>query len=319
MTCECSASSERYKRREMRLMKSKFLDGSWDLIVEKYTQLDFTKTTDRLVALSGLAAAYHLASSDTYISGMWQKSLKESLCWQAFTPGSRLCIAPTWSWASTTSPIRVVGEFSNAYYKIIGTEAMENPQAAVGTLDTKCGLILEGQLLLLQSIKAEDALPSWMRVLPQIIRAENALPSSMRAKITIAGDKRNRWSSEAFNFHWDVEGEYSEVNQSEERYTLLMVTKTPRSPAGLVLRALPSTISDGKGKRESTQSVFPLPRYERVGICWSGQLPEDEQGWSGSEPDDIKEATLDRLKRSAKPQFWTEWRARKFSKQFILV
>jgi hypothetical protein len=105
MTCDCSATSKRYRRREKRLLKWKFLGVEWEEIVEKYTQLDLTKPTDRLVALSGLAVAHRLASHTTYVYGMWKFNLRRSLCWQTLKPGKRLNIAPTWPWASTTSAI----------------------------------------------------------------------------------------------------------------------------------------------------------------------------------------------------------------------
>jgi hypothetical protein len=53
-------------------------------------------STDRLVALSGLAATRSNASKVDYCFGMWQNNLKRELLWRSLRPGDRLNIAPTW-------------------------------------------------------------------------------------------------------------------------------------------------------------------------------------------------------------------------------
>jgi hypothetical protein len=63
------------------------------------------------VALSGLAEARYRLIQDEYIAGLWMSELKAQLLWSVDhhhipTAESRLSIAPTWSWASTTSSIK---------------------------------------------------------------------------------------------------------------------------------------------------------------------------------------------------------------------
>ncbi|KAK4098060.1 HET-domain-containing protein [Parathielavia hyrcaniae] len=87
------------------------LCGYWGTIVEQYTDRNLTRETDRLIALSAIAseAAKIFSPSDTYLAGLWSSYLEQMLLWQSF-PGSNqrssVYVAPTWSWASITGPIR---------------------------------------------------------------------------------------------------------------------------------------------------------------------------------------------------------------------
>lgn len=80
----------------------------WDGIVELYSQLNLTYTTDKLVALSGVASAFSEnrrdLADDRYLAGLWNSSLPSHLLWttdREFGSARKgKYIAPTWSWAS---------------------------------------------------------------------------------------------------------------------------------------------------------------------------------------------------------------------------
>ena len=95
ISCECSALSKRYKRTTS-LLKKALTSMPWMEVLQEYTALQLTVPTDRLVALSGLAATRLNASEDNYCFGMWQNNLKHELLWRCLRPGDRLNIAPTW-------------------------------------------------------------------------------------------------------------------------------------------------------------------------------------------------------------------------------
>jgi hypothetical protein len=117
----------------------------WTLVVEDYSSAQLTYATDKLVAISALAETFahdyndkylgHIAGSPfadspseppretevfaketessalTYLAGLWSHQLLEQLLWHVksqlstTTLGPTPYIAPSWSWASVTSPI----------------------------------------------------------------------------------------------------------------------------------------------------------------------------------------------------------------------
>ena len=77
----------------------------WTAIVEIFTERDLTVTSDRLIALAGIAKVMGQALNDEYCAGLWQRNLAVELYW--YLPDSRGLKprpsgyrAPSWSWAS---------------------------------------------------------------------------------------------------------------------------------------------------------------------------------------------------------------------------
>ncbi|KAI0403019.1 HET-domain-containing protein [Xylaria palmicola] len=85
----------------------------WCLLIGGYSNRLLTYETDRLPAISALARRFSLADElptpRTYLAGLWLEDLPWLLCWRAFQrrfekrPGD-YC-APTWSWASISTPV----------------------------------------------------------------------------------------------------------------------------------------------------------------------------------------------------------------------
>jgi hypothetical protein len=82
----------------------------WTDMVTSYAMRDMGKKSDRLKALSGLAAKYLSASScDRYLAGLWAKDLAEGLSWRVkqpveidtskIDPENVAPPLPSWSWA----------------------------------------------------------------------------------------------------------------------------------------------------------------------------------------------------------------------------
>ncbi|EXJ76670.1 uncharacterized protein A1O5_01178 [Cladophialophora psammophila CBS 110553] len=88
------------------------LHREWKDLVEAYCPRAITKPTDRLPAISGLAALYlstyitqdNKILQQEYLAGLWRDTFAEDLAWSVRTaadPCEALAeIAPSWSWAS---------------------------------------------------------------------------------------------------------------------------------------------------------------------------------------------------------------------------
>ncbi|KFY29082.1 hypothetical protein V493_02567 [Pseudogymnoascus sp. VKM F-4281 (FW-2241)] len=97
------------RRKGLGLSEAPDLDAFslWDLIISNYSKGELTYSTDKLVALSGLAARMQKHTQSQYLAGMWRKHLAYQLLWnsssiQWVVSTSRPInyTAPSWSWAS---------------------------------------------------------------------------------------------------------------------------------------------------------------------------------------------------------------------------
>ena len=96
--CECSGQHAHHRKPT--------LDRSWHSIVIGYSQLNLTRMSDRLVAISGLATQMKTVDSGRYLAGLWEASLMSDLTWFTTKDSSEsLCNVPSWSWASVSSAV----------------------------------------------------------------------------------------------------------------------------------------------------------------------------------------------------------------------
>lgn len=77
-------------------------DYKWSWVVETYSSMHLTYSTDILPGLSGLASVYKTLYPDQYLAGLWRSSLVIWLLWKRLEPGPKPLEyqAPSWSWAS---------------------------------------------------------------------------------------------------------------------------------------------------------------------------------------------------------------------------
>jgi hypothetical protein len=85
----------------------------WLDFITFYSASDFTRPTDRLIALSSIAKSVPAEQfGHTYFAGIWRKHLSTSLSWYSEDPcsiisrASCLDVAPSWSWASVPGRIQ---------------------------------------------------------------------------------------------------------------------------------------------------------------------------------------------------------------------
>jgi hypothetical protein len=96
----------------------------WTGIVETYTACKLTYTSDKLVALSGVAKLMEQAIDDQYCAGLWRKNLVTQLFWwsgcaeQQLRPRPKPYRAPSWSWVSLDGLISPAFYEEDSYTKI---------------------------------------------------------------------------------------------------------------------------------------------------------------------------------------------------------
>lgn len=83
--------------------------ASWQHIVEAYSHRTLTNDADKLMAVMGIAKFTGNILQDTFLAGLWEKTLWRDLLWSSDLPygGTRLrsIKLPTWSWASVNGGV----------------------------------------------------------------------------------------------------------------------------------------------------------------------------------------------------------------------
>ena len=98
----------------------------WSRILYKYTSCQLTFSTDRLIALSGIARKINESRPCDYMAGLWSKDLPHCLLWTYWDPSPqpKTYIAPSWSWASKSGEVISSGfadrDKSTAYMTVLG-------------------------------------------------------------------------------------------------------------------------------------------------------------------------------------------------------
>lgn len=90
----------------------------WLDLVSRYTSMSLANPSDKLVALSDISKIRAARTQDDYIAGMWRKNILHHLLWsmrrniaigdQDIQNRYTTYRAPTWSWASTDSPVQTL-------------------------------------------------------------------------------------------------------------------------------------------------------------------------------------------------------------------
>jgi hypothetical protein len=80
--------------------------------VEEYSNLKLSKDLDRLPALSGIANQFRQYRQCRYLTGLWEDTLFEDLCWvsshqETSKPAENR--GPSWSWVAVNGPIYFPG------------------------------------------------------------------------------------------------------------------------------------------------------------------------------------------------------------------
>jgi hypothetical protein len=101
------------------------IQQKWCDIVKAYTECNLSYTSDKLVAIAGMAQMISRVTQCQYLAGLWRKDLEHHLLWKVESPspaavrdGTR---GPSWSWASVDSGVEWehwYGGFYAGYFSI---------------------------------------------------------------------------------------------------------------------------------------------------------------------------------------------------------
>lgn len=94
------------------------LGEKWEFIVDRYCYSSLTKSSDKLVALAGIARKFGEITGDDYFAGIWRKSFEIGLCWSTYfsqlpsisnslTEPRSGTIFPSWSWAAIDGVLQI--------------------------------------------------------------------------------------------------------------------------------------------------------------------------------------------------------------------
>lgn len=92
---------DRYGRLNVVQKKQQGVRNVWYSILQDYSMRNFTKATDRLPALGGIAKVFEKPSQGNYVAGLWSNALIEGLAWRIFSRAEKpneTYIGPSWSW-----------------------------------------------------------------------------------------------------------------------------------------------------------------------------------------------------------------------------
>jgi hypothetical protein len=81
---------------------------TWYRLVTQYSRRALTKPTDKFPAIAGIAATIQELSQYTYLAGLWKEDIHRGLLWSTELNKpitSSPYLAPSWSWAASSSPI----------------------------------------------------------------------------------------------------------------------------------------------------------------------------------------------------------------------
>jgi hypothetical protein len=156
-----------YAKESGRILNLKIAHRQWMKVVEEYSRRTLSKASDRLPALSGIAAEFSRYTEGRYLAGLWENKVFEGLLWRqenryitteavpfesqehlgTVLPTTSFYVAPSWTWASSTKPVvyaesgslPLVAEFCCCNFSL---KAEENIFGEVqeGTLVLRCPL-----------------------------------------------------------------------------------------------------------------------------------------------------------------------------------
>lgn len=113
---------------------------AWHSAVDAYTPAALTKSTDKYIAIAGIARKMQEATGDEYVAGLWRRGLTYQLLWSTQatgTHGPHQCRPPTWSWLKINEKISPIFGRGEGELLVTNTAArvdLEDSTQPMGTI-----------------------------------------------------------------------------------------------------------------------------------------------------------------------------------------
>jgi hypothetical protein len=158
-------------RQAISTMEVAKLYAYWRQSVCTYTQRQLTFASDRLPALSGIAATFSDVLEDNYLAGIWEQDIVNGLSWHSVKPSNRPISrpqGPSWSWASIEGPVSYdVGEYSmhegSSKFQLLSFECKPRGKNKFGEVENAqilvSGLAIELRLASIHRYDPEESYP----------------------------------------------------------------------------------------------------------------------------------------------------------------
>ena len=176
----------------------------WGDLVQIYCNSNLTYSSDRLVAISGLASNFYasfqsqgmfttLSDHPAYLAGLWNHDLTSQLLWKVTQAQTRLVYtAPSWSWASIEGEFNVL--FKQQYQGLRGTSkdliTVENSWMQLLDSSKPFGQVVNGRLEVLGKLT---------------IASYNKEEYSKQAKLkSIRSPEDNTFYDDMLSMSWDA-------------------------------------------------------------------------------------------------------------------
>lgn len=145
----------------------------WSNIICEYSNGNLTFEKDKLVAISGVAASLaRLVGNDTYFAGSWKSDLPLYLLWDSReAQGKRLqeYHAPSWSWASMATSVRMDLLFRALEHPTIKIQVLHNNMEPQEYVNTSNNIQVKGYLRRVSYVAKLSANPirkNWLKQRP---------------------------------------------------------------------------------------------------------------------------------------------------------
>ncbi|KAJ8489922.1 hypothetical protein ONZ51_g2650 [Trametes cubensis] len=126
------------------------IHGRWWEIIKDYTSRTLSDSSDRLVAISGLAEMFAPILGPDYVAGLWKDNLFQDLLWDSDTLSSFRGIGylgPSWSWASIDRPVIWNPGVGNPWDRYLLAEVVKCT-VALRNKNLPFGMVTGGSLIL---------------------------------------------------------------------------------------------------------------------------------------------------------------------------
>ena len=105
------------------------MQDSWynDAIGKQVSRRSFTRPTDKLIAIAGIAKVVQSAYPMRYYAGLWEDGIAPALCWHACDDRGKnpTYCAPSWSWASQLGSIKWDFDLSSYDKQVVYSNILE--------------------------------------------------------------------------------------------------------------------------------------------------------------------------------------------------